>query len=477
MSAIIKTQFRLHNAAQFVESLGEASPSYLYAFLALPLAWPSETLPPLPVESVQDELNLRQGIMAMKKINSGEVYRAIRHVIWTSGRFYNGYRCDYGESGVTAKDTLTGTVYNPTSLYDTTFYVVSGDKVYLCLHEGTGPSSVDPNTIGNYTGAAFKTSDGYTWKFITAPSSTLISKKTLDFFPIDNTSNSAVVYSTSKMGGVYVIRNSGTATGWNLSTTYSNAVSTNVIGVRGNGTGLEMDIVTDSSGVITEITVTNPGAGYSWIELYQKTGGSVSGLKPMLTPCVGLGVTPVNDLLATTVMITATFEYRGGLNENGKWPALNAFRSIGLIRDVCNYGSSVDIRTSSDAEVQTTYIFKIANAGDMPAGTILSSAGSGNYMVLDVWYGVDAEPDVAYDLVYVVKLQERNTNSYANEVAATPPTTGSYLKYGTALTYDVIMVDLPEINNHSGDILYIEHRRPTNRGHDQKEDVIFAVEF
>lgn len=477
MSAIIKTQFRLHNAAQFVEGLGEAAPSNIYAFQALPMPWASETLPPVPVESVQDELSLRQGIMTMKKLTSADVYRAINHNVWTAGRYYNAYRCDYGESGVTAKDMLTGTAYNPTSLFDTKFYVVSNDRVFMCLQEGSSASSVDPDSVENYTGAAFRLSDGYVWKFVTAPSQTLLTKKTIDFFPIDNTASAAITYSTSKMGGVYVVRNNTGSSGWGVSTTYTAAVQYGQLGVRGDGSGFECDIISNSSGGIQSITVTNPGSGYTWMELYQKTGGTTTGLVPMLTPVNGLGTNPINDLLATTVICAASFEYRGGDNENGKWPALNPFRSIGLIRDVCTYGSNSNVYTSADENVQTTYVFKVTNATGLTAGNLLTNTASGNYVVLDVWYGVQADPDVSYDLIYAVKLQERNTGSYANDVAAAEPTTGNYTLYGTSTVFNVIGVDNPDVNTFSGEVLYIEHRRPTNRGQDQKEDVIFAIEF
>ena len=479
MSAIIKTQFRLHNASQFVEGLSEAVPSNFYAFLANPLDWLSDTSPPVPVESVEDDLSIRQGIMAIKKITSADVYRAIKHELWTAGRYYSGYRCDYGEAGVTARDKITGITYTPTSLHDTSFYVVDDNKVFVCLLPGSGSSTQAPSSfVGYNNGLAFQTPDGYWWKFITAPSTTLLSKKTTDFFPIDNTpSGTAISNSTLHRGGVYVVANSGGSSGW---TSVNNAVAngTGPLGVRGDGTGFECDIVANVSGAITNIIVTNPGSGYTWLEFYSKApmagAGTVTGLKAMLTPSTGLGVNPINDLLATSVILSTTFDKRGGLAAEGKWPAYEEFRSIGIIKDLCSYGSYSNIYSSANENVQSCYVFKIDDASSINLDDILSSTASGNYLVTDVYLG--AADSLPYDLVYCVKLKEKNTGTtYGNTVANNLPAPGVFTKPGNS--YTVTQVINPDVNVFSGDILYIEHRRATPRSATQTETVIFAIEF
>ena len=145
MPAIISDQFRILNAENFLKSVsgvGDTTNKY-YTFIGLPNATAPETGgfadwttdPPSPLDGFQEEIQVRESIIALKQITSQDVRRLVRKVEWVAGQTYEMYRHDY-------------TVYNPTpvtgssSLYEGNYYVINDDlRVYACLANGTDPEN------------------------------------------------------------------------------------------------------------------------------------------------------------------------------------------------------------------------------------------------------------------------------------------------------------------------------------------------
>jgi len=123
MAAIISDQFRILNADSFVKSLVSVGNTFntYYTFIGQPnsinplangnINW--NTLTPPPLDGFREENEIKETIIAMKKITQSDVKRMIRKVQWTAGNTYEMYRHDY-------------TIYNKTpntdqaSLYDAT---------------------------------------------------------------------------------------------------------------------------------------------------------------------------------------------------------------------------------------------------------------------------------------------------------------------------------------------------------------------
>ena len=98
MSAIITDQLRVLNAANFAAGITTTTNSY-YSFINLPNAtdvqsdWDSNV--PDPKDSFNQENRYWDTMLALKKINAGDVKRVIRKLSWTSGTTYDYYRDDY----------------------------------------------------------------------------------------------------------------------------------------------------------------------------------------------------------------------------------------------------------------------------------------------------------------------------------------------------------------------------------------------
>ena len=136
MPAIITEQFRVMNAETFVKSLvsvGNTANNY-YTFIGQP-----NSLNPqaggsaiwgdglTPLDGFDEENQIKETIIAMKKITNEDVRRMIRKVQWTSGTTYEMYRHDYS---IYKKTPVT----TQPSLYESNFYVINVDfRVYILL--------------------------------------------------------------------------------------------------------------------------------------------------------------------------------------------------------------------------------------------------------------------------------------------------------------------------------------------------------
>ena len=103
MPAIISDQFRILNAETFVKSfvgVGNTSNGY-YTFIGQPnstnpLAGGSSSwgTGPSPLDGFKEENDIKDTIIAMKKVTTNDVRRMIRKVTWTAGTTYEMYRND-----------------------------------------------------------------------------------------------------------------------------------------------------------------------------------------------------------------------------------------------------------------------------------------------------------------------------------------------------------------------------------------------
>jgi hypothetical protein len=169
MAAIITDQIRILNAKNFVSGITSSSNSY-YSFIGLPNPadyqddWDSN--PPAPKDNFSQENDYWDTMVALKKINAGDVRQVIPKRTWTSGTTYDMYRHDYSV-------TNTAAVSGATNLYSAFYYVMNSDfRVYACLQNGTDPNnpngkpSLDEPTFTDLEPrSAGSSGDGYLWSW------------------------------------------------------------------------------------------------------------------------------------------------------------------------------------------------------------------------------------------------------------------------------------------------------------------------
>ena len=160
MPAIITNKFRINNAEQFSESFSEASPNIYYLGIGRPQAFGTLTRadgrtdfegtdsnPTTPGDTVVNEFNTFDDLIAAKRILTSNVSYVIPRRNWTSGTVYDIYRHDYGEYQTGSSSTRVTATSGATTLFDSTFYVLTTDRnVYKCLDNNGGATVNDEPT-------------------------------------------------------------------------------------------------------------------------------------------------------------------------------------------------------------------------------------------------------------------------------------------------------------------------------------------
>jgi len=489
MPAIITNKFRIHNSEQFSESFSEASPNVYYLGIGRPQAFATSTrgdsrtdnegtdvAPLTPVDSVQEEFYTFDDLLAAKKIASSDVSFVIPRRNWTTSTVYDYYRHDYGNR-VTGSTSVQTANSGSTSLLDSTFYVMSSTyNVYKVLDNNSNAASTTEPT-GTST-AVLTTADGYKWKFMYTLSATQQSNfLSTDFMAVETNST---VSAAAVDGAVRIVKIKSTGTGG------TNGTFTG-IAIRGDGSSGTVS-VTVSGGVITAVTVTNVGSGYTFAYIRNAdivtagaTGLTGSELDVIIEPKGGHGFNAVKELGGFYVMLNTNFEGTESSN-TGDFTVTNDFRRIALLRDPFSGGVAASAST-----LRATKAIRFAASpapGTFTVDEEINQATTGAV-------GKVVEYDATNRILHYVQTRfndegiDSNGNltafSGANVVTGqtstatgTPSSTGSETADSITFTSGYAA---SEIDADKGDVIYIENRSPITRASDQTENVKLIIEF
>jgi hypothetical protein len=489
MPAIITNKFRIHNSEQFSESFSEASPNVYYLGIGRPQAFATSTrgdtrtdnegtdvAPLTPVDSVQEEFYTFDDLLAAKKIASSDVSFVIPRRNWTTSTVYDYYRHDYGNR-VTGSTSVQTANSGATSLLDSTFYVMSSTyNVYKVLDNNSNAASTTEPT-GTST-AVLTTADGYKWKYMYTLSATQQSNfLSTDFMAVETNST---VSAAAVDGAVRIVKIKSAGTGG------TNGTHTG-IAIRGDGSSGTVS-VTVAGGVITAVTVTNVGSGYTFAYIRNAdivtagaTGLTGSELDVIIEPKGGHGFNAVKELGGFYVMLNTNFEGTESSN-TGDFTVTNDFRRIALIRDPFSGGVAASAST-----LRATKAIRFAASpapGTFTVDEEINQATTGAV-------GKVVEYDATNRILHYVQTRfndegiDSNGNltafSGANVVTGqtstatgTPSSTGSETADNITFTSGYAA---SEIDADKGDVIYIENRSPITRASDQTENVKLIIEF
>ena len=489
MPAIITNKFRIHNSEQFSESFSEASPNVYYLAVGRPQAFATSTrgdsrtenegtdaAPLTPVDSIQEEFYTFDDLLAAKKIASSDVSYVIPRRNWTTSTVYDYYRHDYGNR-ITGSTSVQTANSGATSLFDATFYVMSSTyNVYKVLdNNSNAASTVEPT--GTST-SVLTTADGYKWKYMYTLSATQQTNfLSTDFMAV---STNGTVSAAAVDGAVRIVKIKSAGTGG------SNGTHTG-IAIRGDGSSGTVS-VTVSGGVITAVTVTNVGSGYTFAYIRNSdivaagaTGLTGSELDVIIEPKGGHGFDAVKELGGFYVMLNTNFEGSESSN-TGDFTTENDFRRITLIRDPFSGGSAASAST-----LRGTKAIRFAASpapGTFQVDEEINQATTGAVGKVVEWdatnrilhyiqtrfndEGIDSNGNLtAFSGANVVTGQ-------TSSATGTPSSTGSETADNITFTSGYAA---SEIDADKGDIIYIENRSPITRASDQTENVKLIIEF
>ena len=485
MPAIITSKFRRNNAQAFQTSFGSSGNKY-YLGIGKPSAFGTKTRPdgrtenlgtdstPItPADSVQQEYDTFDDLLAVKRITSSDVSFAAPRINWTSGTVYDYYRHDYGNR-ITGGTSIQSANSGATNLYDANFYVMNSNfQVYKCLdNNNNGQSTIEPtgeNTL------ILETSDNYKWKYMyTLSASAQANFLSTDFMGV---SSNSTVTNAAVDGAVNIVKIKTPGTG-GTNGTYTN------IPMRGDGSNGQVSI-TIASGSVTAVSVTNAGTGYSYAnirvaDINVAGGGSLTGaeLDCIIEPKGGHGFDPFEELGAFFVILNTSFEGAETAN-SGDFTTTNDFRRVALIRDPKSAGSAATVTT-----LRATRAVRFSGTpGTFQVDEKITQTNTGAV-------GKVVQFDSANKILFYTQTRysDEGVDANGNKIlfsgtdtinGATSSATG--IPTGVTETVNNVSLvnghSLPEIDEDSGDVMYIENRAPVARSVDQTENVKLIIEF
>jgi len=330
----------------------------------------------------------------------------------------------------------------------------------------------------------------------TIPTDDVLKFLSSDFMPIvlpANASRTAVVgQAVDGAADVVVIENAGSSLP---------ASQTLYTGIKGDGTGGVIEFVTNGSGTITSASIQARGSGYTYANVLLTNGNlfsdsglssavatgasAVGALEVILPPEGGHGSDHETELNGKRVMTNIRLTYSEG---SGDFPVDNDFRRIGIIADPYDWGtttfSTADTLsglkaikiTGASADYSVDEKIQQTVAGGTAYGTVVSwtlDSGSTTAGVLKYIQTVDAHTDSGV----VRPFASNGSNAITGETSTASGNVQT--GYGSALLGVTFSSGLaaPEIENNSGDIIYVENRRLITRAPDQIEDIKLVIEF
>jgi hypothetical protein len=210
------------------------------------------------------------------------------------------------------------------------------------------------------------------------------------------------------------------------------------------------------------------------------TGGAID---VMISPKNGHGYDAVVELGGHYVMTATTLSQA----EGDDITTANDFRQVGLVVDPTTYGTST---VASDTTIRQTHVVKgSASSGTFEVDEQISQASTGAIGKVVEW---DSDRSLLY------YQQERfsgygtnaTTSGYvafsgANVITGatsgatlTPSTTTETVTLANSNTLTLTTgYTTPELQPDSGNIIYLENRKPIQRDSDQTEDIKLIIEF
>ena len=481
----------------------------------------TEDVPPVPLDNQQEKFDIYDDLIAAKRITTDYARPVIRRYNWdlVANPKFDMWKPDYSATpssgGQIGKQGATGA----TSISEAKFYVMNSNyEVFKCLYNGESPANptgqnatYEPKTTpsagqGTYSQSTGLFTEGsgakYVWKYMyTIPTDDVLRFLSTDFMPIVLPSNPSreATEALAVAGSIQsaVIRNFGS--GFSGSTYYAPII--------GDGTGGKVKI-TAAAGAMTEVEVVSSGSGYTYasIPLVNGTGSEATayGLftnETLTTAASGLTLTGNIDVIIPTqgghgfdfelelnakrVMTNIRLSYAEGA---GDFPVDNDFRRIGIVADPFNKGTTTFATADTLSGI---YAVKINNAtADYAVDERISQTVTGGTALGKVVsWTLDSGSTTSGTLKYIQSPEFHRDNGVVRAFesnASNPVTGGTSLAEGTVDTTNNSSLlgstftnglATPEIENNSGEIIYMENRRLITRAADQIEDIKLVIEF
>lgn len=463
MTAIVTSKFRTLNAENFKEDIA-ASGTSVFVAIGKTDAWSNstsdttDTTPFTPYDTIDSLVEARENIFALKLLGSADVSHVVPRHTWTTGNSYVAWDSDDAD------------------IFDKSFYVITSEfKVYKCLYSpGTASSQEPTQTLTAPTAE----SDGYIWKYMYTVAVADAEKfLTTSYMPVKTINVESFADDAAAEAGLSegdyaqylnqkASRDSTTAGGIERfevtagGTGYSSDPS---VFITGAGTGATATAGRTGTAV-TSITVTAKGTDYSTAHVViSGGGGSDATARAVISPENGHGTDPVKELGGFFAAVNTLLEGSGGSGSD--LTVGNDFRQITLVKNPFNFGTST---ISTSATLKATAALNFSSISGAFAVDELITQGTGATLAQAFVVEIDSGTGYVYyaqnsKTGYGNFVSGSNVSGATSGAVGTPPGSGFNIN--------------PEVERHSGDIIFLENRNPIDRTASQIEDIKIIIEF
>ena len=458
MTAIITDLLRQQILNSVFTDIDSSANNY-YIGLGKSEVWDSADTAPSPQASLRDERQARNSLQSVKLVTNKSL--VIPRNNWSIGTVYNGYNDD--------------TPGHPNPGY---FVYTDANNVYLCLQQGRNvagaavTSTVKPTSTADQ---AFKLSDGYVWKYMynvgALSSSKFVASNFIPVTKIDSADTNNNTTSEVDQKRIQDAATAGEIVGYNILAGGSGYTSTPTVTVTGNGTAARATATT-SGGAISKIEMKDSGgtlatgSNYTFADVLI-TGGGGSGAiaRPIFGPAAGFGADPTVDLRAKALM----FNVKPSGDENTDFIIGNDFRQVVVMKNP-KKNQAADSDFIADTGIVLNRL-KFASVGvAFTADNVILGASSGAKAVIDkkdadeIWY--HQNEDTGFGLF-----------TEGEAVNETGGGNGSGTLDASGVDGDSLAYIAGEVDQHSGQMLYIDNRAAVTRSAEQTEDIKIVIQL
>jgi len=449
MAATVTYKLKKQLAQELLNDIIDSASAIYYPGIGRSEDWNASDAAPTPVNN---ERNARNALLSMQSVKRITDYTfTIPRYNWSTGTTYTAY-----------DDNIA-------NITDNKYYVLTDQNaVYLCVNNAKDTNGVAQTSTVKPTGTpnkAFTTSDGYTWKFLYSLGALDATKfLAANYMPVEFF-DSAQITAVSTVQETQQAMISHAAIGGQISSIIMTAngsgyTSNPTVAIVGNGSSAAATVSARTGNQINNIEMTNDssalGSGYT--KAYIKiTGGGGTGAKAraVITPKLGLGNDPRDELRSTAIMFNTKPD---GL-ENNDFIIGNDFRQVSLLKNPLIADSSGSFEGASGMVLRRLNL----------------TAGHSGFAVDQVVVGGTSGAKGFVD--YLDDSNHAYYHGADSDGFLVPFTNGETLTTvpagGTGTLFQDSSQDVEPL---SGDVLYIDNRAAVIRSASQAEDIKIIVQ-
>lgn len=229
--------------------------------------------------------------------------------------------------------------------------------------------------------------------------------------------------------------------------------------IEGDGQDAEA-VITLTDGVVTKITITNPGSNYSFADVSVVNSnpfspGTGAKFRAVISPIGGHGSNPQKELFARTLSLTVPLT-----NETSDSFLNNDFRQLGIIINPTQFNSSNFVTADT---ANCCYVVGINNPELYDYDDVIETDDGGRFIVVQK---EDSDLNGTADYIHLLPIIPRISvgNGMINVTKG--------ISAG-----QVLNLTPPEIDSKTGEILYIDNRVKIIRTADQVEKIRAQINF